>query len=195
MGSSTWGGHGTSVALCCLLYSYPIPPYPGHVPATSLPHNTHHQGHSRNGSSGNIQGTSDMHVSFSANNGRDAPLLAGEDLKLMESLDDEYVGMCDVLASSYTPRIHPLYTFIAVHTPVYTQYTCIYTIYTPNTPLNTPYTPYTPYIPPNIRPKYTTVGTTLLRGAGGRSQSARLASAACAGKARRTPARSVSWPS
>ena len=32
-----------------------------------------------------------MHVSFSANNGRDAPLLAGEDLKLMESLDDEYV--------------------------------------------------------------------------------------------------------
>ena len=79
------------LTLCCLLYSYPLPPYPGHVPATSLPHNTHHQGHSRNGSSGNIQGTSDMHVSFSANNGRDAPLLAGEDLKLMESLDDEYV--------------------------------------------------------------------------------------------------------
>ena len=81
------------LTLYCLLYSYPFPPSPGHVPATSLPHNTHHQGHSRNGSSGNIQGTSDMHVSFSANNGRDAPLLAGEDLKLMESLDDEYVGM------------------------------------------------------------------------------------------------------
>ena len=37
----------------------------------------------------------------------------------------------------YTPFIHPLYTFIAVHTPMYTRYTCIHTIYTPNTPLNT----------------------------------------------------------
>ena len=81
-----------SMLLTLLLPFTPLPrPRPGHVPATSLPHNTHHQGHSRNGSSGNIQGTSDMHVSFSANNGRDAPLLAGEDLKLMESLDDEYV--------------------------------------------------------------------------------------------------------
>ena len=43
-----------------------------------------------------------------------------------------------------TPFIHPLYTFIAVHTPMYTRYTCIYTIYTHTTPLTTPYTPYTP---------------------------------------------------
>ena len=39
--------------------------------------------------------------------------------------------------SYYTPFIHPLYTFIAVLIPMYTQYTYIYTIYTPNTPLNT----------------------------------------------------------
>ena len=26
----------------------------------------------------------------------------------------------------YTPFIDPVYTFIAVHTPMYTQYTCIY---------------------------------------------------------------------
>ena len=35
----------------------------------------------------------------------------------------------------YIPFIHPLYTlytpFIAVHTPMYTRYTCIYTLYTP----------------------------------------------------------------
>ena len=37
----------------------------------------------------------------------------------------------------YVPCIHLLYTCIAVHTPVYTRYTCTYTIYTPNTPLNT----------------------------------------------------------
>ena len=36
------------------------------------------------------------------------------------------------------PFIHPLYTFIAVHTPMYTRYTCIHTIYTP---LNILYTP------------------------------------------------------
>ena len=50
--------------------------------------------------------------------------------------------------------IYPLYTFIAVLTPMCTQYTYIYTIYTPNTPLNTLQTPskhpiyalYTPYI-------------------------------------------------
>ena len=33
--------------------------------------------------------------------------------------------------------LHPLYTVLAVHTPMYTRYTCIYTIHTPNTPLNT----------------------------------------------------------
>ena len=36
------------------------------------------------------------------------------------------------------PDVHTLYTpFIAVHTPTYTRYTCIYTIHSPNTPLNT----------------------------------------------------------
>ena len=50
-----------------------------------------------------------------------------------------------------TPIIHPLYTSIAAHTPMYTHYTCIYTIYTPPTPLNTLYTPY-------IHPIHTTVG-------------------------------------
>ena len=29
------------------------------------------------------------------------------------------------------PFIHPLYPFVAVHTPTYTHYTCIHTIYTP----------------------------------------------------------------
>ena len=51
------------------------------------------------------------------------------------------------LYTLYTLCIHFVYTFIAVHPPMYTHYTCIYTIYTPNTPLNAPLnTPYTPYI-------------------------------------------------
>ena len=37
----------------------------------------------------------------------------------------------------YTPRIHPVNTFITICTPVYTRFTCIHTIYTRNTPLNT----------------------------------------------------------
>ena len=40
----------------------------------------------------------------------------------------------------YMPVIYPLYTCIAIVTPMYTRYTCIYTMYTPNTPLNTRYT-------------------------------------------------------
>ena len=46
-----------------------------------------------------------------------------------------------------TPRIYPLYTFIAVYAPIQrfvcTRHTCIYTIHTP---LNTSKHPYTPYI-------------------------------------------------
>ena len=37
--------------------------------------------------------------------------------------------------------LYPLYTFIAVYTPMYTRYTCIYTTCTPNAPLNTLKTP------------------------------------------------------
>ena len=44
------------------------------------------------------------------------------------------------------PFIHPLYTFIAVFTPMYTRYTCIYTTHTPlNTSKHPIYTLYTPY--------------------------------------------------
>ena len=39
--------------------------------------------------------------------------------------------------STVIPFIHPLYTFIAICTPMYIRHTFVYIIYTPNTPLNT----------------------------------------------------------
>ena len=71
-------------------------------------------------------------------------LLALTDEWLKVQATWQYVEESCVTQHHVTPGIHPVYTCIAVYTPVYTHYTpCIH----PNTPLNTPYTPlYTPYI-------------------------------------------------
>ena len=42
-----------------------------------------------------------------------------------------YVEESCVTQHHITPGIYPLYTFIAVYSPICTRYTCIYTIYTP----------------------------------------------------------------
>ena len=62
-----------------------------------------------------------------------------EVLSIAQDADEAAIKKAYVLDPSYyTPLFTPLYTFIAVHTPMYIRYTCIYTIHTPNTPLNTP---------------------------------------------------------
>ena len=59
---------------------------------------------------------------------------------------------------SVIPFTHPLYTFIAVHTPMYTRYTCIHHTHTSKTSKHCIFTIHTP-INTYIHPIYTTVGT------------------------------------
>ena len=66
-----------------------------------------------------------------------------ERIRFMEKQNDRakrggYVEESCVTQHHITPGIYPLYTFIAVYSPICTHYTCIYTS---NTPLNTLYTP------------------------------------------------------
>ena len=57
-------------------------------------------------------------------------LLAWHDYQATGSTDvfETYVEESCVTQHHITPRIHPLYTFIAAYSPMYTRYTCIYTI-------------------------------------------------------------------